>query len=254
MNFELGNNYLANLGIFCLDIHFLCHNFRILDLKMARKKRSVLLTKARAASTAKKNERAPSATGKSQKRKEASDVATPPRKKQKFDDEESVDDVNTPGTVDSKNSVVSESTEGTPAYVSGKKQASVPESDEEDELEVPHAEQPGANRPRKDLFEVDKEKSSRSAVRSIVSYSVFPRVKFCDSVRDLRYKTEDKTICKFVMERLSISESVDKRDFWEKAKKWVKATITRLRSTKSTELRYAFHGKWPDFHPSLSLS
>ena len=90
-----------------------------------------------------------------------------------------------------------------------KKQASVPESDEEDELEVPHAEQPLENIKRKDLFEVDKEKSSKSAVRSIVSYSVFPHVKFCDSVRDLRYTTEDKTICMFVMERLSITESVE---------------------------------------------
>ena len=53
LNFELGNNYLVILRIFCLDIHFLCHNFRIRDLKMACKKRSVLLTKARAASTAK---------------------------------------------------------------------------------------------------------------------------------------------------------------------------------------------------------
>ena len=34
--------------------------------------------------------------------------------------------------------------------------------------------------------------------------------------------------------------------YWDKAKKWVKATITCFRSTKSTEMRYVFYGKWYD--------
>ena len=50
---------------------------------MARKKKSVLLPKAKGASMAKKTSRAPAARGKSQKRKEAPDVETPPRKKQR---------------------------------------------------------------------------------------------------------------------------------------------------------------------------
>ena len=99
-------------------------------------------------------------------------------------------------------------------------------------MEVPYAEQPMAHKPQKDLFDINKEDSSKSEVKSIVSYSIFPCVKFCDAVKDLRYTTEDKTICKFVMERMSISETIDKRDFWDKAKKWVKATSSQLGSTK----------------------
>ena len=62
------------------------------------------------------------------------------------------------------------------------------------------------------------------------------------------------------MLRLSILETIDKKDFWAKAKKWVKVTITHLRSTKLTEMRYTLHGKRLDcvslfvtFYPNATL-
>ena len=54
-------------------------------------------------------------------------------------------DLNTPGTVGSKDTAVSDSSEGTPAYQSDKKRAATnpgSDDDDEEELEVPYAEQP----------------------------------------------------------------------------------------------------------------
>ena len=201
------------------------------------KKRVVVPTSKTSTSGHKKRKGAPSDSQTRNKRPKAAPkptqraVRTSPRHKKEKDTEE---DPISKGKEESE--YVSD--EGTPIYRS--------QSGADDEVNVTEGEMvtSGHNEtPKKNIFPSIGDMTNRYAVHAVVASQLFPRVKFLDRKKDLDYSEQEGTICKFVMERCNISLNLDSKAFWDKAKKWVSASIARLRSDKSTSMRNAFHGK-----------
>ena len=144
---------------------------------------------------------------------------------------------------ESDSDYVSDTDEGSPAYTTARK---VNETD--DELEIPKGEMVAVSKKEglpKSLFpEKEIERKTRAAVQSIVSCSLWPRVKFVDSDKDLKFTMQEKTICRFVIDRSDLPDSTSKPEFWDRARKWVKGKIAQLRSDKSVKMRFAYFGKY----------
>ena len=90
-----------------------------------------------------------------------------------------------------------------------------------------------------------RDASNKIAIHAIVSIHLFPRIKFLDKNRDLKFTKEEKnTVCHFVLNRCNLQYDQDNQlRFWEQAKKWIVYSIGRLRSDKMVTMRHAFHGK-----------
>ena len=141
---------------------------------------------------------------------------------------------------ESDSEYVSETDEESPAYTSAGRKGS------DDELDVPCGKMVPATTedlPKTIFSQRDMERTTKAAVQSIVSCSLWPRVKFVDADKDLRYTMVEKTICRFVIDRSNLPETTNKAEFWDMAKKWVKTKIAQLRSDKSVKMRFAFLGK-----------
>ena len=88
------------------------------------------------------------------------------------------------------------------------------------------------------------ERANKNAVHSIVVSNLFSRVKFLDKNKDLDFDMSQGSICHYVFNMCNLKfEENQKEILWEKAKKWVVADITRLRSDKCMAVRNAFYGK-----------
>ena len=125
----------------------------------------------------------------------------------------------------------------------------MPHPDAVDSLQIPHGERMSilpsqlvTDQQRLRTAQV-AEFTNRAAVHSIVASSLFPRVKFLDPVKDLEFTKESGTICEFMLARCKIPANLDERDFWAKSKKWVRSSIARLRSDKTSAIRDEFFGK-----------
>ena len=117
---------------------------------------------------------------------------------------------------------------------------------EDDIIDFPEA-QPDPTYGTKQFGEViaeHNERSNKNAVHSIVVSNMFSRIKFLDKSKDLEFDMSQGSICHYVFNMCNLKfEESQKAIFWEKAKKWVVADITRLRSDKCTAIRNAFYGK-----------
>ena len=153
--------------------------------------------------------------------------------------------------------------ENTPAYksstkASGRKKVTNSETEVADKdsdpgtnpLLIPHGERM-PNYPTQLVTDQERINTSQvaeltncAAVHSIVASSLFPHVKFLDPNKDLEFTKEPGTICEFMLSRCKIPVNVDERDFWAKSKKYVRSSIARLRSDKTSALRDEFFGKW----------
>ena len=144
---------------------------------------------------------------------------------------------------ESDSDYVSDTDEGSPAYTTARK---VDETD--DELEIPKGEMVAVSKKEglpKSLFpEKEIECTTRAAVQSIVSCLLWPRGKFVDSNKDLRFMMQEKTICRFMIYQSNLPELTSKPEFWDRGRKWVKGKIAQLRSDKSVKMRFAFFGKY----------
>ena len=144
---------------------------------------------------------------------------------------------------ESDSDYVSDTDEGSPAYTTGHK---VDETD--DELEIPKGEMVAVSKKKglpKSLFpEKEIERTTREAVQSIVSSSLWPLVKFVDSNKDWRFTMQEKIICRFVIDQSNLLDSTSKPEFWDRSRKWEKGNIAQLRSNKSVKMRFAFFGKY----------
>ena len=88
------------------------------------------------------------------------------------------------------------------------------------------------------------ERSNRLTFHRIVVDHLFPRIKFLDKNEDLEYSNEPGTICHFIFHKCYLQyQSMTEEVLWEKAKKWIKSSITRLRSDKCTAIRNEFYSK-----------
>ena len=95
-----------------------------------------------------------------------------------------------------------------------------------------------------DFLEVNRERYNRLAVHSIVVSDLFPRIKFLDKYKDLEYSSEEGTICHYVLNTCQLNyDSNQEEILWEKAKKWIMSSITRLRSDKSTAMQKELYSK-----------
>ena len=53
----------------------------------------------------------------------------------------------------------------------------------------------------KDFVEVNRERYNKLAIQNIVISDLFPRIKFLDKYKDLKYSLEEGTICNFVLKK-----------------------------------------------------
>ena len=57
------------------------------------------------------------------------------------------------------------------------------------------------------------------AVQNIVVSDLFPRIKFLDKYKDLKYLLEEDTICYFVLKKCQLNyDSIQEEILWKKAK------------------------------------
>ena len=89
---------------------------------------------------------------------------------------------------------------------------------------------------------MDYSKRELSGIQSIVlANNLFPRIKFLDKTKDLEFSMEEGTICHYLFHMCQLKYDVERMEYiWEKARKWVLSSITRLRSEKCTTIRNAF--------------
>ena len=86
---------------------------------------------------------------------------------------------------------------------------------------------------------------NKLAIHNLTATKLFPRIKFVNKKQDLEYSEDKLSICYNVFKRCHLVYNTSKETFWNKARKWVQASITRLRSDKCTAIRNAFYGKIP---------
>ena len=84
---------------------------------------------------------------------------------------------------------------------------------------------------------------NKLAIHNLTATKLFPRIKFVNKKQDLEYSEDKLSICYNVFKRCHLVYNTSKETFWNKAKKWVQASITRLRSDKCTAIRNTFYGK-----------
>ena len=95
-----------------------------------------------------------------------------------------------------------------------------------------------------ELLQVNLDRYNMQAVRNIVVSDLFPRIKFFDKDRDLKYSSEEGTICHYVLNRCQLNYDSDQEEIlWDKAKDWIIQYITRLRSDKMTAMKKEFYSK-----------
>ena len=85
--------------------------------------------------------------------------------------------------------------------------------------------------------------TERQTIHAICVNELFPLVKFMNGAGDIDYSEESKSICQYIIQKCNLSSIVDKREWWENNRKYVKNQITSQRSNKTATLRWAFWGK-----------
>ena len=65
-------------------------------------------------------------------------------------------------------------------------------------------------------IDVNREIYNRLAVHSIVVSDLFPRIKFLDKYKDLKYSSEEGTICHYVLEKCQLNYDSNRRKFFRR--------------------------------------
>ena len=85
---------------------------------------------------------------------------------------------------------------------------------------------------------------NRHTIYNIVANDLFPRIKFLDKTKDLKFSMEKGSICHYVFHLGKLSYKKNQEAvLWERAKKWIMSSIAKLRSDKCSAIRNAFYGK-----------
>jgi hypothetical protein len=83
------------------------------------------------------------------------------------------------------------------------------------------------------------------AVCALVVKKVFPHVKFiCDPQIELIWSNDEKSICGVVRAECAPPENIAEKKWWENARRWVSRQVAILRSSKTTQLKWSFMGKF----------
>jgi hypothetical protein len=83
------------------------------------------------------------------------------------------------------------------------------------------------------------------AVCALVVKHIFPHLKFvCEPLVELAYSNDAKSICGVVREKCAPPANVSETKWWENARKWIGRQITILWSSKNTQLKWSFMGKY----------
>jgi hypothetical protein len=119
-------------------------------------------------------------------------------------------------------------------------------SDEEKDPPIIKAD---VNTPPKLLFMSDaletKTLETELTVSTLVGLRVFPHMKFINDPRiELMYNLNPKSICGVVLETCSPPANVSSEEWWEHARKWIGRNVSVLRSSKNTQMKWSFMGKW----------
>ena len=119
-------------------------------------------------------------------------------------------------------------------------------SDEEKETPIIKAD---VDTPPKLLFMSDtletRTMGTEVTVSTLVGLQVFPHMKFINDPRiELMYNLNPKLICGVVLEKCSPPSNVSDEEWWEHARKWVGRNVSVLRSSKNTQMKWSFMGKW----------
>lgn len=101
-----------------------------------------------------------------------------------------------------------------------------------------------ANEELQEEIAVHKERSNKHAIHEIVVANLFPRIKFFNKDTDFEFSMKQGSICHYVFNMCNLKYQQNQEALlWEKAKKWIQVSITKLRSSKCTAIRRAFYGK-----------
>ena len=88
------------------------------------------------------------------------------------------------------------------------------------------------------------DKANKVVIHSVVLSDLFPRIKFLDKKNDLKFSMKEGTICQYLFCQFKLNYDENQRELlWKKARKWIQASISRLRSDKSAAVKNAFYGK-----------
>jgi hypothetical protein len=83
-------------------------------------------------------------------------------------------------------------------------------------------------------------------VSTLVGIHLFPHIKCINDPRiELMYDPNPKSICGVVFgECSSPGINVSDEEWWEHAWKWIGRNVLVLRSSKNTQMKWSFMGKW----------
>ena len=88
------------------------------------------------------------------------------------------------------------------------------------------------------------DKANRVIIHNVVLSDLFPRIKFLDKKNDLKFSMKEGTICEYLFCKSKLKYDENQMELlWKKARKWIQASISRLRSDKSSAVKTAFYGK-----------
>ena len=86
--------------------------------------------------------------------------------------------------------------------------------------------------------------NDKQIVQIICANDLFPKCKFLNFPVDMEYSIKPKSICQFIISRCNVHSMVDHEHWWHMNKKWVRQSISSLRSNKSQAMRWSFFGEF----------
>ena len=85
----------------------------------------------------------------------------------------------------------------------------------------------------------------KAVIYKIVTHHLFQLVKFFDPVKDAQYTKNKDSMCQFVLNKIqSIPKNVSPDFYWDIAHRYVRVSISQLRSNRISELKKAFFGEY----------